>query len=256
MSFSQPKGGRKLTVQTGLLLTVLVSVSLLGAAVVEWGRAYDTGDASTVKTLVPGILLTPDPSVVHSRDYGLWGYVVTRGAGGLVVDLSYRHDTASDLKEYVAMNDENASNLSRAGGMVDVLVTFRWPVKPGEFRRWVVARGLEAVLVSLRLSGVDGVHGTLTVAGRAGDPLPQDKLDAGANNLPPIEGVYSVRGSVPAELLPDMVSDPAVFVADVAPTLTRMDMVASGIPGAQDAPIHCESPFEEAAKWDLTSVGP
>lgn len=264
MSFSQPTGGRKLTVRTSLVLTVLVCVSLLGAVVVEWNSPPPTNPTPIGNTLVPVgataavTLPTPDPSIVRSRDYGLWGYVATRNTQGLAVDLKYNYNTAKELKDYVAMNDKRITALANDGGMVDVLVTFKWPVKPGDFRTWAAKRGLEAALVSLRLSGKGGVHGTLTVAGRAGDPLPQDKLDAVGieSTLPPIEGVYSVRGSVPAGVLPTMVADPAVFVADVTPTLTRIDMVASGIPDAQEAPIHCESPFDDAAKWGLAHVEP
>ena len=201
MSFSQPTGGRKLTVRTSLVLTVLVSVSLLGALVVEWSTPPPSTVVTPIQTLVPVSQPTVDPSVVFRRDYALWGYVATRGTGGLSVDLNYRYKTEQP-EDYVAMNDQRISDLAHSGGTVDVMVTFKWPVKPGDFRKWAVARGLVAALVSLRLAGKAGVHGTLTVAGSMGDPLPQDKLDsAGGSSLPSIEGVVdSVRGSAPAYL--------------------------------------------------------
>src|SRR4051812_803016 len=121
MSFSQPTGGRKLTVRTSLVLTALVSVSLLGALVVEWSSppSPSTDGTPTSNTLVPVSQATVDPSVVLRRDYGLWGYVATRGTGGLSVDLNYRYNTAADLKDYVVMNDKRISDLAHAGGVVD-----------------------------------------------------------------------------------------------------------------------------------------
>ena len=263
MDSSQPKARRAPITGTQLLLTVLVSVALVGALVTQWVRP-NSSSATPVSSTTPRISLnqqgmlpdgpssTPDShGVVFSRDYRLWSYVATRRASGLSVDVSYIHGTASDLEEFVVVNKERAGVLARSGGVVDVLVTFRSLIEPDAFREWVPARGLDARLVSLRLQEAGGARGTLTVAARKDDPLPQDALRPGSGDLPPALGVYSVRGFIPAERLPDLASDPTVFVADVTLTLARLELIESNIPGAKDAAVNAESPFADMEELGL-----
>ncbi len=265
MNSLQSIGGRTRAICTGILLTALISLSLIGALVVQWGSAHDengNGDVirtslATRDTLGPGTIkqglvapYTPAPGqdIVRSRDFGLWSYVATRETTGLNADLSYQFKTASDLREYVAMNRERAAWLASAGGEVDVLVTFRRLLSPAEFREWAADCGIDVSQVSVRLAAVGGVPGTLTISGRKGDPLPQAALEKGQKKLPPVQGVYSVRGKASASMLSALLLEPLVFVADVTPTLTRLDLIGAGIPGAQDATIACESPFDEMEK--------
>ncbi|HKP52004.1 MAG TPA: hypothetical protein VJ183_05055 [Chloroflexia bacterium] len=255
MHFSQPKAGQASFTGTQFLLTLLVSVALVGALVTQWVRPGASSNAPLSPTtprpplnqqgMLPGGQ-TPDAhGVVFSRDYRLWSYVATRGTSGLSVIVSYIHGTEDDLQDFVALNNQRAGALALAGGVVDVLVTFRSLMEPDEFREWVPARGLDARLVSLRLQAAGGARGTLTVAAQKDNPLPEDSLRSGAGSLPPALGVYSVRGFIPAERLPDLTSNPAVFVADVTLTLARLELLDANIPGAKDAAVNAESPFSE-----------
>lgn len=254
MRFSQPNAGQASFTGTQLLLTLLVSVALVGALVTQWVRPGANSDAplSGTTTRLPlnqqGMLpggQTPDThGVVFSRDYHLWSYVATQSTTGLSVSVSYIHGTADDLQDFVVLNNQRAGTLALAGGVVDVLVTFRSLMDPDAFREWVSARGLDARLVYLRLQAAGGAHGTLTIAARKDNPLPEDALRPEGGKLPPALGVYSVRGSIPAERLPGLTSDPAVFIADVTLTLARLELLDANIPGAKDAAVNAESPFD------------
>lgn len=270
MRLSQPARGRKSLTSTGILLTVLVSVSFVGALATQWVEPHvetatptpSPGASRSPQGVVPGTTLTStstptlEPGVVLRRDFGLWGYVARKVGSGLSVDPHYLHGTLRDLEDYVALNKERAGKLALAGGMVDTLITFRWPLEPDLFRRWVLERRLDATLSSLRLQTLTGARGTLTVAGRNDDPLPQDALDKLNSNSVPIAGVYSVRGKVPAGQLAAITSDPIVFVADVTPTLARLDLADAKVPGAHEATISAESPFTEMEEFGLVKPAP
>jgi hypothetical protein len=266
MRSSQSGGGRKSFKGTGLLLTVLVSLSLVGALATQWAGsplglvtpAASPAASPDQQGVAPGVKSTPkaEPGVVLSRDYGLWGYTARQIGSGLSVDLHYLHGTLRDLNDYVALNKERAGKLSQSGGVVDVLVTFRHPLEPTAFRKWVLGSGMGATVASVRLQSLTGARGTLTITRRESDPLPQGDLDKVRKSLPTVEGVYSVRGEVVAERLSAIASDPVVFIVDVTPTLVRLDLTNAGVPGASEATINAESPFTEMEKFGLVKDSP
>jgi hypothetical protein len=266
MRSSQPGGGRKSFSGTGLILTVLVSVSLIGALATQWaGSSFYlvTPEASpapspTQQELVPGskTAATLEPGIILKRDYGLWGYTVRQVASRLSVDLHYLHGTLGDLSDYAALNKEKASKLAQSAGVVDVLITFRQPIEPTAFRKWVLGSGVEAKVASVRLQSLAGARGTLTITRSESDPLPQDALDKVSKSLPTVEGVYSVRGEVAAGRLTAIASDPMVFIVDVTPTLARLDLADAGVPGAHEVTINAESPFTEMEKFGLVNAVP
>jgi hypothetical protein len=186
----------------------------------------------------------------------LWGYTARQIASGLSVDLHYLHGTLRDLNDYAALNKERAGKLAQSGGVVDLLITFRQPLKPTAFRKWVLASSMDATVASVRLQSLTGARGTLTITRRESDPLPQDDLDKVSKSLPTVEGVYSVRGKVAAEQLSTIATDPMVFIVDVTPTLVRLDLVDAGVPGASEATINAESPFTEMEKLGLVKDSP
>ena len=265
MDLSQSNARQPPFTGTQVLLTVLVSVALLGAVATQWVRR-DPRTASPTASSTPRVSLNQQgmipggPSnggegVVFSRDYILWGYVATRTPSGMTVNLTCNCDTATELHEFAAMNKERALELAQAGGTVDVQVTFRSLLSPELFRKWVAASGMSAKFASLRLDA-GGARGTLTIAGQGDDPLPQEALDASRGTVSMPLGVYSVRGFVPAGRLPNLVSNARVFVADVTPTLARLDLEATDTPGAKDASIHVASPFDTLEDLGLVEATP
>jgi len=246
---------------TPVLLTVLVSISLFGAIVAQ----QDTPSARTsvqgvvtarpsfsaASLLVPRPTSTPATRLLLSRDFHLWNYEATLSATGVFVDLDYIHGSMDDLDDFVEMNRESAQDLSSKTGQVDVLITLRTLLTPVVFRRWVTAKELNTQFAALRLQSDVGPRGTLTVASQPGDPLPQERITAAERQRPHIMGVYSTRATVPAERLPALFSDPAVFVVDVTPTLARLDLASQGIPDATTATVNASSPFPDMEAFGI-----
>lgn len=239
---------------TPVLLTILVCIAFLGALVIEWSRpTVSTGVPSAAPaTAGPFLSVVSSRSrqdltqrLILSRDFELWHYDVTASESGLSMDVGYIHGSKDDLYRFVEMNRASAADLARKGGEVDVLITFRKLIAPDLFRRWAQLRALKIQFAALRLREEGGSRGTLTVAARSDDPLPQERIDAVRGKLPEVMGVYSTRATVPAESLPDLVADPAIFVADVTPTLARLDFTSQGYVSATTATVNADSPFPE-----------
>jgi hypothetical protein len=161
-----------------------------------------------------------------ARNMGLWQYSIVRDeAEGSWIVIKYAHDTIADLEAYVDTNKALIPDLERVGGPVEVAVSFRTPLDPGEFRTWAKENDFQARETQLAAGGT-----TLGIMGRADDPLPSQSLDkypyAG------LHGVFGSYGTVDAKRLSTIAADPQVFLLDMTPTYARRELTRAGFPEA------------------------
>lgn len=180
--------------------------------------------------------------ILRERDFGAWRYVAGQGPKGPAVLVFLANDSVSGLEAYAAANRELAKQLARPGSSTEVVITFRTYVAPDQFRVWARAKKLEVEMVEVRTGG----RGTLFIGANKDDPLPQSSIADEA-----VVGVYSVRCGVAAERLPEIASDPLVFVADVTSTVARRDLAEAGIAGADNAEVR----LHRGVFWSIENLG-
>jgi hypothetical protein len=179
------------------------------------------------------------PSAVRTvetleRDYGVWGYKVGRDVNNPAItrgNVHYDFDTVAELNAFAAANRELALDLVSRGGQVEVYVTFRTYLTPEQFRAWVTSRGATVSRSELRTEDQNSQEGTLWQGAIPGDtePLPQDRLDSALQKYSAtLRGVYSTIITVDATRLPEITTDPLVFIANVTPNVARNELHAVG----------------------------
>lgn len=191
-----------------------------------------TGTQTTATQTTPTAVSTPE---IVERDYGTWGYTAARFAPETIA-VSIRYDLASvdQLSEFAAANQILARDLPSQGGQAEVYITFRNYLTPEQFRTWVRNKGLSIQRSELRTEKPSGHSGTLGQGKHEGDtePLPQDRLDESLQRMggqgSTIRGVYFTVASVDAASLPQVASDPLVFIANVTPNVVRNELHAAG----------------------------
>jgi hypothetical protein len=191
-------------------------------------------------------VVQPTPSAVRAaevleRDYGVWGYKVSRYVDAPTTtsgNINYDFDTVAELNAFAAANQVLATSLASRGGQAEVYVTFRTYLTPEQFRAWIRARGANVGQSMLRTVYPDGQEGTLGQGSHQGDtePLPQDRLDKAlqiqlrgeVKYALTLRGLYYTLITVDATRLPEIAADPLVFIANVTPNVVRNELHAVG----------------------------
>lgn len=168
-----------------------------------------------------------DPLVVRTCDFGSWLYTVARDdeTSRLRANVRYLHNSVGDLLEYAKLNRKMAGELSLAGGEAHIAVSFRSVLTPDQFRTWAKGNQLTVEQAQLTTGGIGFSQVTIGIVGTPGDPLPQAEL---AKNRP-VQGVFGVYGTVPANHLSQLASDPLVFLLDVTPSFVPRDTLTDGV---------------------------
>lgn len=199
---------------------------------------------------------TPPPQA-HGHDYGAWSYTAARipDHGRLEASVRYDNGSVTGLRAYAAANQFLAGQFARAGGTVEVQVTFRTPMAPDAFRAWATNAGLTVQAADIRTVNAKGRRSTLAVFPRGGDPLPQTIIDRQLARHQPadpltVQGVVDARGTVDAARLPGIAADAKVFMADVTATVVRSDLASEGEVDAAQTLVQVPPPF-----WAMEDLG-
>lgn len=185
--------------------------------------------------------------VLLQKKYETWSYVAARSQeDGLIATIHFETHSIAALKAFAAANRELASELALQDGQADVMITFRHQVLPDQFRDWVKANDITVKGTDLR-EGSGAGRSTASILAEKDDPLPQKYVDQ-----PPriTGGVIDVGGIVDSKRLPQLTSDPLVFLVDVTPSIVRQELTAIGVTDAAEAHISTKAPF-----WSMEELG-
>jgi hypothetical protein len=167
-------------------------------------------------------------AVVTDRALGcVYGVLV---APNREVDVDVVRDlgSAEHLRRYRARVLEIANELKTDGvNQAPMVVTFRRPVSPTEFRNFVRAYSLEVTAFEARGISEQGDKVTIGGAPSGDDVFPQHMFDAVAawsNNSTKLVGVTSFEGAVSLDQYDDLSNDPLCFLADVLPAKILSDI--------------------------------
>ncbi len=217
------------------------------------------------------------PTLVRRADFGAWSYAAQRmgndtitplggkqiNPGDVFAKVSYKYDTADDVRRYAEANRSGLQKVRDVGGQAEVFITFRTYVQSDQFRTFVKTYGLQEPWSAVRTitdptvpNGYGSIMGVHPV-GNDPDPLPASTIDdyLNAAGHPTLKGVFFTRAWVDAKELSAIASDPSVYFVDITPDLVRMDLAANGVENADKVDVEVEpnTPFHtmELAGLDL-----
>ncbi len=180
---------------------------------------------------------------IATRDFGTWGYSTVRFTNrtGLRTGIYYNHDSVRDIQNYVAANKALLADVVRAGGQAEIAVTFVWPMAPDQFRAWAKQNTVQVKQAQIAVGAPGGSGGTLIISGSADDPLPESSI--GKFPFSGMGGVFGLYGTADAKQLAMMAADPAVFLVDVTPAWSRLDLLKQDVADAAQAETAVALPF-------------
>jgi hypothetical protein len=265
------------TVVLGISLLVVAAILVLALLAARQLGTQTTSGASLrdipqpVKTVMPAVnpTLQPRPQepastpprvvVVKEHDFGTWRYKVTRpdvpGATQSATmhgRITYDSSSIAALKAFAAETHRLAASLAADKRPAQVEVTFNSYLQIDQYRKWVAKTGFVPEIADVRFVDQTGQRWGGGVSPEGNEVAPAYQLDMasrGLSNLS-LKGVYAVRGSIPADRLAAIVSDPTVFLADVTPTIVRRELeqqLGGPVPSLN---ILVETPF-----WQMEDFG-
>jgi hypothetical protein len=183
--------------------------------------------ASLPDSVLPDNLKGRDkPEIMAAKSYRTWCYLVYTDYmyPPQLVDISFDGSTVQSLNAFAQENKELAGELSRASGSVEVPIWFRAPIKLDDFRQWARGHNLQATLSQLQVApGWQFYVDDRVAQGVASTPdnpliLPDNFRDD------MFQGVYMTRARLEASQLPEIISDPQVFMVNVTSIVVRRDL--------------------------------
>jgi len=198
----------------------------------------------------PAVSLNQEPAQQtgrHQASFSTWSYQAEADGSQTQATVQYNYHSVEALKSYVSENKKLAEQVALKGGVADVNVTFRTYLQPDQFRSWAKENNFVPMQSTLRIIMSDGKRGTVWIAAKSEDVLPQQHIDAALQSSSTKEsverGIYTTRGKVDATKLRGMADDPRVFLVDVTPNIVRSDLKTNNIDKADTAEVKVVDPF-------------
>ncbi len=184
--------------------------------------------------------------LLRQETFGSWSYVARR-VGNEQPSASVRVNAKSveSLQAFIGVNKQYADQLAADGGTAIVRVVFRQTLDPDTYRSWARGSGITQFDI-VCLPGVDlsgGPTGALCVYPGSSDPLPEAAFAQAKKGVRTVQGVYFVKGIIAANLLPTLVTDPQVLIADLTDNMVQRDLSAAGISGATNVVVSNDMPI-------------
>ena len=190
--------------------------------------------------------------LLRERRFEVWSYTASRKDSDLRSPLratvNYKHEAVADILAYAKANQALHTEVANQGGQLEVAVTFVYPVEADWFRAFAKENGFQVQTAQIRIGapGTSG-SGTMSISGTADDPLPQENIDNVAMGFfsNSMGGVFGAYGTVDAQKLGQMASEPRVFLVDVTPAWVRHDLARNGFDVDKDMqePVTVDLPY-------------
>jgi hypothetical protein len=187
--------------------------------------------------------MTVNAEIVRVRDFGTWCYYAARDEHGLYITVGQDFSTVKSLQSYADTNKKIGSELALVGSPAHVLITFREPVKDADLKTWATAKGLVS-------REPDYPHWESMPTVTAGGWIQVTPLSSTSHPLF-YQGNVTAQAAVSSELLPQIISDPLIFVADFTPNVIRQDLIDAGITLGERTYFDLASPWQEMHELGL-----
>ncbi len=230
-------------VAAGLALAVVVAL-FIGSITAAAPSAGSGTQTQNFPTVAPDQESQVEASTqVAAQNFSSWEYSTIRFTygGDLRTNIYYNHDSISDIQNYVAANKALLADVVRAGGRAEIAVTFVWPMAPDQFRAWAKQHTVQVKQAQIAVGAPGSSGGTLMIGGNADDPLPESSV--AKFPFSGMGGVFGLYGTADAKQLAMMVADPAVFLVDVTPAWSRLDLLKQDVADAAQAETAVALPF-------------